>query len=212
MRSFWKTVILSVEFFERYGMIYSKRVCDKSMEESIFENKYTLNKKIARDLILRVSFGNFRKVAYVFCAIGVWTCIVGLLGVIVGSPVLNMPPAYAIYGFIYVVPFMLMQIRKYSAARQLMRRWQLLTAASNKNDSKTIFFEDAFEADDLKFKYDQISKLAETKLCVYIVLEKAATVIVQKDAFIKGDYSEFVIFLRKRVKSKLKTMIGIKRF
>lgn len=96
--------------------------------------------------------------------------------------------------------------------RESMTRFRLLNAGSDSNVPKNIiYFRDSeFEFSDIMVKYSQISKTSCSSAYMFIVVENAVTIIVKKDAFTKGDYDSFLIFMKDKLKDNPKALKGLK--
>jgi len=109
-----------------------------------------------------------------------------------------------LYLMIAVLLLVLLFVRKRKEAKRTLKVFTLLKSPNGVAQKR--FYDGWFALDHNLFPYDQISGLAEGKRCFYIVVGKAVTLIIQKDAFTIGDYETFVVFLSERLGDKPKLL------
>ena len=73
------------------------------------------------------------------------------------------------------------------------------------------FHTDCIKTGGATLAYSQVTKVAITKSCIFLVIEKALTVMLKKDAFTKGDYESFVEFLKEKLKDNPKALKGLRK-
>jgi len=175
---------------------------DTNKKESIFENKFhAAQKDIVREYI-RIWFGKLPLILAIFGSI-IFCIGVGFIirNIIIQDTYSLLPYIFA--ALLGVGSPIIVQIRKYRAAKQLLKEFEIIASAKIKKedtDYKTVFYSDTFQVNALEFSYSRISKVLTGKLCVYLVIEKTVTVIVKKEAFTRGECKNFLPFILKRTK------------
>ena len=115
-----------------------------------------------------------------------------------------------IIGFVFIAGIVL-SIR---LKNQQIKQWPLIKSASNEK-IKTIFFDDKLivnpSIENYTFRYNQVSRITDAKLCLYIMFDEAVVVMIKKDAFTKGDYDSLVSFLRERLIDNPKILKSLTR-
>ena len=171
------------------------------MAEYFFESEVLLTKEIAKE-VAKAPLKNILLLSY----------IIGIIFVLIA--LLLQEITIMIPGIVFPL---ILQFFVTSMAKQLSKQWRILGGSIGEEGirHKTQFFEDTFTLNALKdehvFRYGQISKIVEMKLCFHIILEKTLIVVVKKDGFTKGDCKAFSVFLCERPEIKPKVIRGLKK-
>ena len=171
------------------------------MEEIIFENEFDAAKKeIAREYVVSFWFKN-RKTYFRILVATLLVFILGWMNILLQGPLLDCMPLLVGVSTSAIV---WLTIVKNSQQKVFFKHLEIVKNArvDGNGDHKLIFRSENFFANELCFEYSQISRIVVGEMCIYLLIEKVATVIVKKDAFTKGEYKEFVSFLKGQLKNK----------
>ena len=110
-------------------------------------------------------------------------------------------------GILFVAP----KVIEAKKLQQLLKRSRLLSSEDDEFIKyETYFQNDSFEAGgEIRFQYDQISKIMVSTLYMFIMIEDTVHTAVKKDAFTIGDYESFVVFLKEKLKDNPVALLGL---
>ena len=164
----------------------------RNIKGALFKNEFVPAKEEVKEYISHV----FLKKTKIQCIVfSVAFLLWGLL--YVGIPWALIPPL-----FFFLLVFVVQHLEIKKGMQALIENGKVRRMFYNNT-------EDTFELDNNTFCYNQISKIVEAKLCLYIFIGKKATA-VKKDAFTIGDYESFVAFLREKLKDNPQALRGLK--
>jgi len=171
---------------------------DEGQEKVLFVNEFIPTQEIVGEYVIRIYLKVSRLLCYAFSAMFVlWALLSG--DGFWGAMALIATTAF----------FITVYTMKYLETEKLMKAFGLVTSTEG-GKLRTIFYDDTSRLANNTFRYEQISKIVDAKLGLYIIIEKAIAIIIKKDSFTVGDYESFVTFLREKLKDNPKALRGLK--
>lgn len=170
---------------------------NESRKVALFTNGFTPFKKEIKEYVNRIVFGKGTLFCWIFSIMAI------VFGLLFGGLVLAIALAAI------CTAFLSLHITKHSKFKEAMKAFENLVSTGYEG-WRSVFFDDMFESDNNTYYYEQISKVVKGKLCLHIIIEKKLLVMVKKDAFTKGDYESFVLFLREKLKDNPEALKGLR--
>ncbi len=166
--------------------------------EPKFINKCTQTEKNLREMMFAAQ-GGIRKILYpVVAGFAILTAILMFSSGVIDSGIILAMMGVLLLLIAYVNPFL--------AARQQVKRNQLLTGGNGFEATELRFYEDRVVTQnptvekELTFTYDQFKKLRKTKHLYLLALPQRLYVLIERGCFTLGDESEFEKFIKEKIK------------
>ena len=108
-------------------------------------------------------------------------------------------PIIAVIIIAFLIPALLV-------GRHIQTKKAMKAVCLTRKDIPKEFYEETFTANGGTYQYEQITKIVAGKVCLYLVVGKIFTVMVNRDAFIIGDYESFLDFLMGKLENNPKAV------
>jgi large-conductance mechanosensitive channel len=169
---------------------------EQGTSEASFINEFVPQEKEVAEYFRRITLKNYCIASFAICASYV------LISVAFG---------YWIYAVIVtIIMAIITSITSIARFRQTYRIIQVQYSISL-DDPISSFHADYIKTGGATLAYSQVTKVVITKSCIFLIIEKALTVMLKKDAFTKGDYEAFIEFLKEKLKDNPKALKGLRK-
>jgi len=188
-------------------------MCNEDANQTLFCNTFTPTEEVYRDLS-KHAVSRLYKMAH-FLAGTVFIFFSGFLFLAMIGGVRDTKILIVAIGCVLVAlhAYSSPKIRAIRIFKHTIKREKLLNTGKEGDFPQILiaFKRDTFEnANNVTLQYNQISKSTNSRHCIYLIVEETCCVMVKKDAFTKGDYESFVVFLKEKLKDNPKALRGLK--
>jgi YcxB-like protein len=167
----------------------------KEVENILYENIYTPTKELYKETV-KVTTSRLRKYFFWFYAM---VCGLMTICMIVKRDSIFHTIFFSIMTILFTAAI---PIERYKLLKLSLRQEQTMFNGKMGKRDLRFYSKKMVTLSGNEIYYSNITKIRKGKNCVILIVNKAVCIMVKKDAFVKGNYEEFIQFIYSMMKIK----------